>query len=287
MYPIWSPDSKFISVWNGNGLSSDIFDTTTGELIKRFVSDDYLPVSPIVWIGKTGKISMIRNQKLLTSYPNGSGEIIMSEQADPVLSVHEGQNIPLPPYWTTDGKQVTFYQKGNLIVLDTKSNMTYKLVSSLENSITGGIVPQGFFGSYDATESGILYQDVGKVDDVQYFDLKSQIVIPYGGYGNSIRISRNKINISKIDLLGNIIIMSLSDGSSKLCSNDFIYPTSNFFDFPNEHSSIWSFDNSALLGSVKDQTARADGLSILSISDCHAYTLFPTGSKISQAKWIQ
>jgi hypothetical protein len=285
-YPQFSNDSRFISIWSGNGRSSEIYDTSNGKLVKRFESEDYIPVSPISFIPKQSRISMVKNNKLVVSNIDGSGEYIISQNAEPLRSIHEGQIIPIVSLWSADGRYVTFQDTGDLKVYDTSKKLESTIVTGIDNAIVGGRAPQGFASSFSSDSKKLLLQDVRNTVDVEEITIDASVSASIGSWGNSMLVSPDTSKTGGTNYLGQFESYVLSTGETKTCEDSVYYPYFAITAGKAYQNGVNYFSSDGKKILVQKSDNQGNGLYSLHTDSCELIELISTSVPIIEFTWF-
>lgn len=285
-YPFWNKTGDYISVWVGNGKGAKLFKKSDlSEVIS--ISSDKGQVSPIAWVGQTSKISYVKNGILFVSDSDGGNPKEIASGVDSSREVHEGPNVPEPPFWSDDGNLVTYYKNSDLYLKNTKTNVE-ELVG------LGGEDP--IFGKYPAFYS-ITFLDENQMIILGYSDndtnifnynLSTKKFTDLATFGQSVTISpNNKILMGQIKpaySYSEIKFIDLGTGESNNCLPGFRH---TFYTWAGgtslqSPSYVWSPDNKLIIGNNPERPNR---LMILDRTTCKAFELV-TGKNIESFAWF-
>lgn len=287
-YPYWLPDSKFLTVWVGNGSGAKLIDTDTSTVVQNI--DEPGEVSPIVWVPGKRKISFIADGTLYISEIDGSGKNELMNGVAAYRQVHEGPNVPEPPGWSNTGKYVTYYKDADFYVLDVDSSKETLLGKGSEDDGMFGSYPQVYLLGFSEDDKKIFMLDYGADKyNIAIHDLETDATTYIAEYGQTAVLSPDKTHIFGNLKPGYTNAVSASYNISKLteksCSSGFrhnYYWWAGGLGYSTSYD-VWSPDSKYVVG-VNYPTASDVALEILDPATCYNYDLYK--GHVNGAVWF-
>lgn len=280
-YPTWSPDSQYIAVWVGNGAGAKIVNTDSDAVVfQRSLTDiDYKKpeqssISPFVWLSSS-KVAFVEKGSLVTQNIDGSGKRFLVNGADALRIVHEGPNVPMPPYWSPNGNYLVFYKNGDTHLLDIVNNKDTLIQKGTESMVGTGRVTLAYPLAFNSDESILYLYNSTKENDTIAFDIKSGKFEEIGDLGHSAIVSPDKKT-----LLGRVNndtqIINLGENPRKICGGKFYY---NFYQWGGGigytfRFDTWSPDSKSIIGYRRNFDDKdVKGINILNVASCTLFDL--------------
>lgn len=283
MYPQWSPDGRYLSVWLDSGAESFVYNVSKQQPIFSIKKSDNNPISPIMFIN-TKRIAYIAGQNLYEADVDGTNVTSLAKNVSSTRLVHEGPSLPSVPLYSSNKTLVAYFgTNGDLTVLDKTTGSSTVVVSGTKSEMFNDYIPQaypiGFIdnaqilyysGSYGVgqppplyvyhigTRSSKRFTDSGGILTKGMADLSSTIIAP----NNQTIVVHSVITNQGLDVYN-------TDGTIKYdCgSTDFRYSFYNWGGGPNYAAvlNVWSPDGRFIL-------SEGPALSVMDITTCSVAT---------------
>ncbi len=288
-YANWTPDSRYITVWVGNGLGSKVIDTVLNSTILNLSSSDgKASISPVVWVKGKNKISYILNNSLYLANVDGSEAVKLKDGVDALRQVHEGPNVPEPPFWSGSGRFAAYYKDGFLNLYDSVNITEVVVGKATKEDMFESNYPQTYLTSYSSNEMKLFFLEYDQKPTAVSFDIVTGKRENIGSFGQSMVISPDKKTLFALtnEPYSNspVGFHNLETGELKTCGSDFrhsYYWWAGGLGY-NTSLSVWSPDNSVVVGS--GTSGRDYGTVKVMLIDCTNYEI--VRGNISERVWF-
>lgn len=298
-YPVWSDDSKYLSVWINNGGSSRVYDVTTNlVVVSADATDKKMAVSPMVFVPSIqNKVAFIQDEALVEYDFTKQEKTVITTNVSASRPVHEGPTLPNPPYYSNDGNYIAFYNKnGDLLVLNKSNKNLKSLAQGYKSEFFSENYPSGFIVGFNK-QNDFIFTAIDK-DGYQYgtnVPIPVYIYSTRNGQVKNFPIADDSTDLSSLIFAPNLEkIVSHSSYTGygltvhspegkilKDCSKtDFRYSFYNWGGGPNYSSAlkVWSNDGRYIL------SQSGETLMAMNIETCGVSTLL--NDKFNTAMWL-
>lgn len=300
-YPVWSPDSRYLSVWVGTGKKSIIVDAERGG-ITFTASPAEKGASPIVWVPHSQNISFVLEGELTVIQPDGRNETTLATRVDALRPTFESPTVPEPPQWSPDGRYVVYYRDGgDLYVHDTVKKSERLLRGAGSEGEEGEIFshyPQAFLGAFSEDSQRVfLIEPFGETPRMRIYDLPSDSFeeTPLFARDSNMTVSPRGDVLTRTAfadrinpfLYPHVRIFSTNTKAYKTCPSEFDYwynPYAGGLEY-SHNLPVWSPDSQSVVGFTEDEKLRVRKLKILDVATCEVKEIV-SDKLISEATWF-
>lgn len=282
----FSPDGKYLSVWDSWGMKVLLVDTISGKVVLDYETQGQSGVSPFSFIPNQNLVSVILKNELFVINPQTKDINKIDTGLDAFRMRHEATSLPENPLYTSDGNFASYYKNSNLIIKNLRTDKETVIGAGVDGEMFGRY-PSVFSQTFTSDNRYLVINgpDLSLTNLVNLDDYSIKRVASFGSTLVTSGNGRVIIGIapSQSQYPKNAIgVYSLANGSYKECPpTEFEYNNSSWGGGPYVQPPlrVISPDNKALINSGEDN------ISVFNLDTCEKYYVV-YGENISSPTWF-